>query len=168
SGGARAVRGTPPAATHWFEGTVTVTVTGGVLYVSNGTGSSNNKIDAIDVTQVLPGPHFAGGFTSTAGLQLNGSAKQNGTALRLTDGAGNEAGSAFTATAVSVAKFTTSFDFRMSAGASIADGLTFTIQGVGGTALGAAGGALGYAGIGKSVAGKVALFHHHSGGVDST
>src|SRR5262249_41178945 len=55
SGGVLAVSGTPTAATHWFEGTVTVTVTGGVLYVSNAAGSRNNKIDAIHVTQVSAG-----------------------------------------------------------------------------------------------------------------
>src|SRR5207302_7734329 len=131
SGGVLAVGGTPTSATHWFENTVTVAVTGGVLYVSNGAGSSNDKIDAIDVTQVLAGAHFAGGFASTAGLQLNGSAKPSGTALRLTDGGTNEAASAFTAAPVSVARFTTSFDFQLSSGASTADGLTFTLQGAG-------------------------------------
>lgn len=47
--GALAVSGTPSAAQHWFEGSVTVTVTNGRLVVSNGTGSSNDKVDYIDV-----------------------------------------------------------------------------------------------------------------------
>jgi hypothetical protein len=59
SGGVLAISGTPTAATHWFENTVTVTVTGGVLYVSNAAGSSNNKIDEIDVRQVVAGAHAA-------------------------------------------------------------------------------------------------------------
>jgi hypothetical protein len=175
SGGVLAVSGTPTSAIHWFSGTVTVMVSSGVLYVSNGTGSSNNKIDAIDVVQVLPGAHFAN-FASTAGLQRNGTAAVSGTALRLTSGVANQAASAFTATAVDVAKFTTSFDFQIGAGASTADGLTFTLQGVGATALGAAGGGLGYGtdgtnpgnAIGKSVAVKFDLYNNAGEGVNST
>jgi hypothetical protein len=174
TGGVLAVSGTPTSSTHWFENTVTVTVSGGVLYVSNASGSSNNKLDAITVTQVLAGAHFSGGFASTAGLGLNGSAKQSGTALRLTDGANNEAGSAFTATALDVAKFTTSFDFRLTN--PNADGITFTLQGVGATALGASGGGLGYGTdgtnpgntIGKSVAIKFDLYNNQGEGVNST
>ena len=55
SGGVPAISGTPTASTRWFENTVTVTVTGGVLYVSNAAGSSNNKIDEIDIAQLPPG-----------------------------------------------------------------------------------------------------------------
>jgi hypothetical protein len=51
-GGVLIISGKPTATTHWFENTVTVTVTGGVLYVSNAAGSSNNKIDAIDIRLV--------------------------------------------------------------------------------------------------------------------
>jgi hypothetical protein len=52
-GGILAVNGTPATANHWIEGTVTVTVTNGLLVVSNATGSKNNKIDFIDVTPVV-------------------------------------------------------------------------------------------------------------------
>ncbi|HEY3866734.1 MAG TPA: hypothetical protein VGM10_00210 [Actinocrinis sp.] len=41
--------GTPSASQHWFEGSVTVTVTNGKLLVSNGTGSSNDKVDYVDI-----------------------------------------------------------------------------------------------------------------------
>jgi fibronectin type 3 domain-containing protein len=175
SGGVLVVSGTPTTATHWFENVVPVTVTSGVLYISNGTGSSNNKLDAVVVSQVLPGAHFAN-FASTAGLQLNGSAAQSGTALRLTSGATNQAASAFTTTAVDVAKFTTQFDFQIGAGANTADGFTFTIQGGAATALGSAGGGLGYGTdgtnpgntIGKSVAVKFDLFSNAGEGVNST
>lgn len=54
--GTLAVSGTPTAATHWFEGTVTVTVTDGRLTVSNGAGASNNKINFIDITQQVAAP----------------------------------------------------------------------------------------------------------------
>jgi hypothetical protein len=49
-----AISGTPTSANHWFENTVTVTVSDGRLTISNATGSSNNKIDEIDITQVAP------------------------------------------------------------------------------------------------------------------
>ena len=49
--GVLAVSGTPTASTHWFDGTVTVTVTTGSIVVSNAAGANNNKIDAIDITQ---------------------------------------------------------------------------------------------------------------------
>jgi fibronectin type 3 domain-containing protein len=166
SGGVLAINGTPTASTHWFENTVTVTVTGGVLYLSNAAGSSNNKIDEIDVTQVLGGAGFGAGVPYGPALRLNGSARATGGVLRLTDGGGNEAGSAFTQGAVDVARFTNSFDFRLTN--PNADGFTFTIQGAGATALGAAGGGLGYAGIGKSVAIKFDLFNNAGEGTNST
>jgi YVTN family beta-propeller protein len=50
--GVLTVSGTPTSATRWFAGTNTVTVSDGRLTVSNGTGSSNNKICFIDITPV--------------------------------------------------------------------------------------------------------------------
>jgi probable HAF family extracellular repeat protein len=47
--GKRAVSGKPTTSHHWFEGSVIVTVTNGKLVVSNGAGSSNDKIDYIDI-----------------------------------------------------------------------------------------------------------------------
>jgi hypothetical protein len=121
--------------------------------------------------------NFGTGFTSTAGLQLNGGAwvKQTGTALQLTDGGGNEAASVFSTSKVDVAKFTTSFSFQLSAGSTAADGFTFTLQGTGATALGASGGGLGYGTdgtnpgntIGKSVALKFDLYNNKGEGADS-
>jgi hypothetical protein len=49
-----AVSGTPTSANKFFEGTVTITVTNGLLTVSNGAGSMNDKIDYIDITQLPP------------------------------------------------------------------------------------------------------------------
>lgn len=43
------VSGTPTASQHWFEGSAIVTVTNGMITVSNGTGSSNDKVDYIDI-----------------------------------------------------------------------------------------------------------------------
>ena len=67
-------------------------------------------------------------------MQFNGSADLNNSALQLTNGGENEAGSVFYKTPVNVQSFTTDFTFELSNPS--ADGLTFTIQNVGPTALG--------------------------------
>src|SRR5262249_53763628 len=110
--------------------------------------------------------NFLGGFGSTAGLQLNGSAKVSGTRLRLTDGGGGESGSAFTTSQVSIAKFNTFFSFQLSN--ANADGFTFTIQRQAPTARGGGGGNLGYGGIPNSAALKFDLFNNQGEGSDST
>lgn len=50
--GALTVSGTPTSANRWIAGSRTVTVNDGRLTVSNGAGSSNNKICFIEVTSV--------------------------------------------------------------------------------------------------------------------
>jgi probable HAF family extracellular repeat protein len=47
--GVLAVSGTPTSATHWFEGSVRVTVTDGRLSITNGSGSVNDKLDVVEV-----------------------------------------------------------------------------------------------------------------------
>ena len=47
-----AINGTPTSSKRWIEATVTVTVTDGKLTISNASGSSNNKIDYIDIQQL--------------------------------------------------------------------------------------------------------------------
>ncbi|MEE4540364.1 hypothetical protein V2S66_00085 [Streptomyces sp. V4-01] len=47
--GAVVLSGTPTAAAHWVEGTAQVTVSDGRLTLANASGSSNDKIDYIDV-----------------------------------------------------------------------------------------------------------------------
>jgi hypothetical protein len=120
-----------------------------------------------------PGINYGAGFTVT-GLTLNGSAKLNGTRLRLTDGGGTEAGSAFINTPINIQSFTTDFSFQLSSAS--ADGFTFTIQGVGATALGPSGGGLGYGpdtpggtpGIANSAAVKFDIYSNAGEGTDST
>ncbi len=108
---------------------------------------------------------FGSGF-SAAGLQFNGSAKLSGTALLLTDGTtASEAGTAFWATPVNVQSFTTDFTFLLNTNG---DGITFTIQNAGLTALGPSGGGLGFAGIGSSVGVKFDLFNNAGEGSNST
>ena len=71
-------------------------------------------------------------------------------------------------------RFTNDFSFQLTA--ATADGFTFTIQGVGPTAIGPSGGGLGYgpdttagvAGIAKSLAVKFDLYNNSTEGIDST
>jgi hypothetical protein len=49
--GVLTVNGRPTSSNHWIEGTVSITVTNGFITVTNATGSSNNKVDYIDITQ---------------------------------------------------------------------------------------------------------------------
>jgi hypothetical protein len=135
-------------------------------------GNNNAILNGIEV--LSNGVNFAS-FAGAAGLALNGSATVNGNNLQLTDGGMNEAGSAFTVTPVSAARFTTSFGFQLINPS--ADGFAFVLQGVSPTALGGTGGGLGYApdpgtglggAIGNSVAVKFDLFNNAGEGVDST
>jgi hypothetical protein len=99
------------------------------------------------------------------------------TVLRLTDGGGGEAGSAFTTSRVGVANFSTTFTFRFYGGSNpSADGMCFVLQGATPTALGGAGGGLGYGpdnpagppGISNSIAVKFDLYDNHGEGPNST
>jgi len=99
-------------------------------------------------------------FSSTAGLQLNGSTAQAGNALRLTPATFNQSGSAFSSSALSLdsdASFSTAFRFRLSsAGGSCdgqgcgADGFVFVVQ-TNASNVGGIGGGIGYFGIPNSV-----------------
>jgi len=103
-------------------------------------------------------------FSSTAGLQLNGSAAaaiddDGRNVLRLTPSAAGQGGSAFSQTQVILANqasFSTVFSFRLTNPGGInqngpgADGLVFVVQNVANN-VGGVGGGLGYAGIPTSV-----------------
>jgi hypothetical protein len=98
-------------------------------------------------------------FSSTAGLQLNASAATavdggGRSVLRVTPANFNQAGSAFSTTAVTLGadvSFSTKFRFNFnSQGFGGADGLVFVVQTVSNTA-GGAGGGIGYLGIDNSL-----------------
>jgi len=110
-------------------------------------------------------PNYPVGF-DTVGLVRNGSAVVAGTALRLTNGGTNEAGSTYSATPVNVEAFTTDFEFQLVQAA--ADGLTFVLQNQGPHALGANGDGLGYANIPNSLAIKFDIYNNAGEGNDST
>lgn len=112
---------------------------------------------------------YSAGLGSAAGLKYNGNAAPSGTNAKLTDGGFNEAGSVFATTMVNFSNWSASFNFQLTSGTQpIADGITFTMQSNGPTALGSSGGGLGYAGILNSVAVKFDTFNNAGEGTDST
>ena len=112
---------------------------------------------------------FSSGFTSAAGLTLNGNATVAGSNIRLTDGGLGEAGSGFSTAPVYVTKFTNEFTFQLHDGTvPPADGISFTVQGVGPTALGGGGGGLGCFTLPHSVAVKFDIYNNSGEGTDST
>jgi hypothetical protein len=140
-------------------------------FATSSTGSSIITIQTVTGGSTI---NFASGF-STGGLQFNGTAKLNGTRLQLTNtSTEDQAGSAFWTTPVPVTSFTNDFAFQLTD--PNADGFTFTIQGVGPTAIGPGGGGLGYGpdtpgetpGIATSVAVKFDLYNNDGEGTNST
>ena len=111
--------------------------------------------------------NFGSGFSSTTGLQLNGSAvASNDTRLQLTDGGLWEAGSVWWNTPINIQAFTTTFQFQLSNAQG--NGFTFAIQNAGATALGGDSAGLGYQDILKSVAVKFNFYDYNGEGSDST
>jgi hypothetical protein len=94
---------------------------------------NHNRATSIITIQSGSSINFASTFTAT-GLSFNGYTRLNGTRLWLTDGAQSEASRAWCTTAVNVQTFTTDFRFQLTN--PNADGMTFTIQNAGTTALG--------------------------------
>jgi hypothetical protein len=110
-------------------------------------------------------PSFGAGFSDAASLSLVHGATIVGQRLRLTDGNGYEARSAYFSTAVPIDSFTNDFTFQLSS--AKADGFTFVIA-RSATAVGTYGGNLGYESIGKSVCVKFDLYNNSGEGNDST
>ena len=110
---------------------------------------------------------FSLGFSSAHNtMTFNGNTVLDDTRLQMTDGFANEISSAFVTAPANVQQFTTDFTFQLSN--PLSEGITFTIQGVGPTALGAHYSGLGYEGILKSVAIKFDLYSNQTEGPDST
>jgi hypothetical protein len=167
--------------THSFAIDIPATVGSDTAFVgfTAGTGSRSAREEILDWTYVsgAPGPsappppaapalpEYQAGFNAV-GLTTNGSSSIVGSALQLTSGALNDAGSAFYSTPLNVQKFTSEFAFHLTN--AVADGFTFTIQNGGARALGGIGGDLGYRGIANSVAIKFDLFNNAGEGSDST
>jgi len=97
-------------------------------------------------------------FSSTSGLQLNGSATTagsgSGTVLRVTSAVGDQSGSVFSSMPITLSdaySFSTRFTFNLnSQGNGGADGLVFVIQ-TNSSTVGGSGGGMGYAGLPNSL-----------------
>ena len=128
-----------------------------------GESANSSQVSATPTAFLI---NYGSGFSSSSGLQLNGSTTLSGTRLRLTNGQSGESSSAFYTTPVNVQSFTTNFSFQMTD--AQADGITFVIQNGAATSLGQGGGGLGYENIGNSVAVKFDIFSNAGEGTDST
>ena len=160
---------TPSAASTLYAGAIPVAVSETIKAIAIDPALMNSNIGTQSYVIQNGGAtiDFSGGFSSTAGLTLNGSAvANNDTRLQLTDGGLNEAGSVFWNTPISVQAFTTTFEFQISA--AVANGFTFTLQNVGPTALGGNSAGLGYQDIQKSVAVKFNFYDYNGEGSNST
>jgi hypothetical protein len=161
-----------------FTGTATVSVSQSETLNAVATSPGLSASPQASATYSIgsgTGASFPSGFSSAASVMtFNGSTGLDDTRLQLTNGLANEAGSAWYNTPVNIQNFTNDFTFQLSNPS--ADGMTFTIQNTGLTALGPLGGGLGYgpdepgggAGIGKSVAIKFDLYDNDGEGSDST
>ena len=159
--GSTPTAGSPVCTTLTLETTTTIQA----IAVASGYNNSAVASGTYIINTGNPIVNYSSGFNST-GLALNGFAKLNGTRLRLTDGGGGEASSAFYTTPVNVQSFTTNFSFQMTD--AQADGMTFVIQNGAATSLGQGGGGLGYENIGNSVAVKFDIYNNAGEGTDST
>jgi Legume lectin domain/Chitobiase/beta-hexosaminidase C-terminal domain len=121
-----------------------------------------------------PQINFGSGFASITGLKLNGTATQSNSLLQLTSGKLYQAASAYWNQPIGIQTFTTDFTFQLLSAQT--DGITFTIQNAGVTALGPDGPGIGYGavkpggtpGIGRSVAIKFDIYNNFGEGSDST
>jgi hypothetical protein len=159
----------PTTASTLYSSPITVSSTQTIKAIAAASGYNNSAVASATYSIGTQAVNFGSGFTSS-GLNLNGSSAVTGTALVLTDAtAQGQLAAAWYSSAVNVQRFTTDFNFQLTA--ANADGFTFTIQNAGLTAIGAAsagGSGLGYAGIGTSVAVKFDLFNSQGEGSDST
>jgi hypothetical protein len=138
------------------------------VVVTDTDGQSASLINGFTVTSGSGGGvSFGSGFTAGS-MVVNGSASISGSTLTVTPNVQSIAGSAWFPTAVNIQSFTTDFSFQDTAGANIADGLTFAIQNNSTSALGLTGGSLGYQTIGNSVAVKFDLYSNAGEGPSST
>jgi hypothetical protein len=160
---------TPSPSSTLYTGPIHVTVSETIKAMAVDSALSNSNVTS--AAYVIQGGgmtiNFGSGFSSTAGLTLNGSTlATNDTRLQLTNGALWEAGSVFWNTPINVQAFTTNFQFQLSNAQG--NGFTFTIQNMGPTALGGDSAGLGYQDIQKSVAIKFNFYDYQGEGSDST
>jgi hypothetical protein len=168
--------------TQLYSAPLSVGTTTTINAIATSGSLSNSPVSSSTFAIILgaSGVNFSNGFSASASaMTFNGSTDLDDTRLQLTSGVPNQVGSAFYTMPLNIQTFTT--DFTMQSSNPVADGLTFTIQGNGPTALGPGGGGLGYgpdeptnpdpstnAPIGNSVAVKFDFFDNAGEGPDST
>jgi hypothetical protein len=168
---------TPTTSSTVYHTPIPVSATTTIRTIAAASGFSNSAVATgvytVTISTGNPYVNFSNGFTS-AGLIFNGSAKLNGTRLRLTDGSAGEAASAFYNTPLNVQSFTTDFTFQLTN--PNGDGFAFVILNSATSALGPLGGGLGYGpdtpggtpGIPKSIAVKFDFYSNAGEGTNST
>jgi hypothetical protein len=160
---------TPTSSSTKYSGPMSVDVTETLNAIAVAPGFLSSAVASATYTlnSGQTGISFPVGFAGTQGVMiLNGSAGLNDSRLQLTDGAVNEAGSAWYYQPVNVQAFTTSFSFQLSN--PVGNGITFAIQGNNTAALGSDASGLGYRGIAKSLAIKFDFSTPVGSGTDST
>ncbi len=158
---------TPTTASTQYTAPVSVTATETLNAIAAAPSLINSAVASASYTFNTGGLSFPVGFAGSQSiLILNGSTDLDDSRLQITNGALNEAGSAWYYQPVNVQAFTTEFSFQLSNPAG--NGITFTIQGNGTTALGQSGSGLGYEGIANSVAIKFDFNTVVGSGTDST
>jgi hypothetical protein len=170
---------TPTHSSANYSSPIAVSSTTTIKAIASSAGLSDSPVVSAAFTITANGTtpiNFGLGFSNPGCMQMNGSTGLDDSRLQLTNGAANEAGSAFCTTQVDVRGFVTDFTFQLSDAS--ADGITFTLQNsaAGAKALGPGGGGLGYGpdaiggsgGITPSVGIKFDLYNNNGEGDDST
>jgi chitobiase/beta-hexosaminidase-like protein/lectin family protein len=168
----------PSSSSTLYAGPVAVNSTATLQAIAVKAGYNNSSVTSGTYTiGAAPTINFSNGFASATGLTLNGSAvNTDDSRLQLTTGGSNQAGSVFWNAPVNVQTFKTDFTFQLSGSLPIADGITFTVQNDGATAVGPSGGGLGYGpdstsgapGLANSMAVKFDTYNNAGEGTDST
>jgi len=153
---------TPTTSSTKYTSPLTVSTTETVEAIAVATGYTNSPVATASYTVSIASSSSGSGtapagnvftFTSFTGssaqMSLNGNATLNGADLQLTNGNLYENSSAWYSKPVNVQSFTTNFTFQETD--AVADGFTFTVQGIGPKALGAGGAGLGYSNLWSSV-----------------
>ena len=161
---------TPTTSSTKYTGAINVTASETIKAFASASGYLPSSVVSETYNlQSQPGGStisFGSGFGSAqSSMSFNGSAALSNSLLQLTNGGSNQGGSAWFNTTQNITQFTNDFAFQLVS--PDADGITFTIQNGGLTALGLSGGSLGYAGIGNSVAVKFDLYNNSGEGVNS-
>src|ERR1700730_701296 len=161
---------TPTTSSTKYTGPINVTASESIKAFASASGYLPSAVASETYNLQTPSGgstiSFGSGFGSAqSSMTFNGSAALSNSLLQLTNGGSNQGGSAWFNTTQTITQFTNDFAFQLVN--PNADGMTFTIQNSGLTALGISGGSLGYAGIGNSVAVKFDLYNNGGEGVNS-